>query len=502
MIKKSFTPHSKRTTLLKRTTLFLSLFIILSFSVSASLFEPNNKMVWINSGTTSRTNFSADTCSLGNYSYYNGSKFLCSPDLNTGVVSGWEGNYSNYTSTISWLNTTKLQNGSSSNHTTIYVQNLIINGSAPLLFESGLGNGTLTGGGTSGYIPVWNDTTSINNSVMFQNGTSIGIGSTSPFGIFGVYSPAWSSIMFTLIDKTTNTPLFLINQGGSGNANALFYAINGQNPVGFTSATPAFFLNGMAIGNRNAGLAPSSQTAKTLNVVGTGIENIVPITFGTEVLTDGDFSDSVNNWTLTSGGDCSFVSGGIQCNYGSGTTTSITQNSANFTTAIKANTWYRLNLTIKNATSANSGAGYATATINTPSGTQDSSIELYNRTGVVYFKTRTGTMSGFTLTTTMSSGQRFFITNLSLTEITSGGIYTGGGATGITIMPNGAVGINNTNPTQTLDVNGSVNITGTIYGYGGNNTMILPNLKKIDGTTSCSNGDALKWETGGRIYCG
>jgi len=37
---------------------------------------------------------------------------------------------------------------------------------------------------------------------------------------------------------------------------------------------------------------------------------------------------------------------------------------------------------------------------------------------------------------------------------------------------------------------------------GGNRTLIMPELKKADGVTGCSNGDTLKWETGGRIYCG
>jgi hypothetical protein len=37
---------------------------------------------------------------------------------------------------------------------------------------------------------------------------------------------------------------------------------------------------------------------------------------------------------------------------------------------------------------------------------------------------------------------------------------------------------------------------------GGNTTLLMPDLRKIDGATRCSNGDTLKWETGGRIYCG
>jgi hypothetical protein len=72
----------------------------------------------------------------------------------------------------------------------------------------------------------------------------------------------------------------------------------------------------------------------------------------------------------------------------------------------------------------------------------------------------------------------------------------------------GRVGIGTTTPTTTLNVVGAVNITqnllvqGNTTLYGQNNTLYMPNLKKINGTTACSNGDTLKWETGGRIYCG
>ena len=44
----------------------------------------------------------------------------------------------------------------------------------------GFGSGSITGAGTLNYIPMWNGTTSINNSVIYQLGTNVGIGTTSP----------------------------------------------------------------------------------------------------------------------------------------------------------------------------------------------------------------------------------------------------------------------------------------------------------------------------------
>jgi hypothetical protein len=61
---------------------------------------------------------------------------------------------------------------------------------------------------------------------------------------------------------------------------------------------------------------------------------------------------------------------------------------------------------------------------------------------------------------------------------------------------------------ESLDVSGDVliggnlNVSGNTTLLGGNSTLIMPELRRVDGVTGCSNGDNLKWETGGRIYCG
>ncbi|MEM7825185.1 MAG: hypothetical protein QXO27_04400, partial [Candidatus Aenigmatarchaeota archaeon] len=44
---------------------------------------------------------------------------------------------------------------------------------------SATGTGGITGSGTLGYIPMWNGTTNLNNSVIYQSGGNIGIGTTS-----------------------------------------------------------------------------------------------------------------------------------------------------------------------------------------------------------------------------------------------------------------------------------------------------------------------------------
>lgn len=56
--------------------------------------------------------------------------------------------------------------------------------------------------------------------------------------------------------------------------------------------------------------------------------------------------------------------------------------------------------------------------------------------------------------------------------------------------------------TTNAAVGGNLAVTQNTTLSGINNTLRMPNLKKLDGTTACSAGDALRWDTGGRIYCG
>jgi hypothetical protein len=76
------------------------------------------------------------------------------------------------------------------NLTNIY--NTINNGS---YFNTAGGSGTTTGTGTLNYIPMWNDTNSLNNSNIYNNGTKIGIGITAPSGFLHIIGGNSNTLM-------------------------------------------------------------------------------------------------------------------------------------------------------------------------------------------------------------------------------------------------------------------------------------------------------------------
>lgn len=91
-------------------------------------------------------------------------------------------------------------------------------------------------------------------------------------------------------------------------------------------------------------------------------------------------------------------------------------------------------------------------------------------------------------------------------------VFLGGyGSPTLLSLDRGRSSLNNTNLTiaENFNVRKNTNLSTNLNVYGnttltnGNNTLYMPTLKKIDGTTACSNGDALKIEMPtGRIYCG
>ena len=81
-----------------------------------------------------------------------------------------------------------------------------INGQA-LVWDSTLGYwknaGTVDGSGTANYVPKWTDGDTIGNSVIYDNGTNVGIGTTSPFTNLTVYGATDSRI--ALVNSNSGT---------------------------------------------------------------------------------------------------------------------------------------------------------------------------------------------------------------------------------------------------------------------------------------------------------
>ncbi|MFN9113299.1 MAG: hypothetical protein ACK5XN_24785, partial [Bacteroidota bacterium] len=57
-----------------------------------------------------------------------------------------------------------------------------------VLGVSGLASGIVTGSGTTNYVPKWTSSSGLGNSQIFDNGTNVGIGTTSPVNYAGGYT--------------------------------------------------------------------------------------------------------------------------------------------------------------------------------------------------------------------------------------------------------------------------------------------------------------------------
>lgn len=73
----------------------------------------------------------------------------------------------------------------------------------------------ITGGGTSGYLAKWSGTTAINGSLIYDNGTSIGIGTASPIGRFNVVNNGTTSYSNQVFSNSSSTASLALGVGGS-----------------------------------------------------------------------------------------------------------------------------------------------------------------------------------------------------------------------------------------------------------------------------------------------
>ena len=75
-------------------------------------------------------------------------------------------------------------------------------------------SGSITGAGTLNYIPMWNGTTSLSNSAIYQLGSNVGIGTANPLTNLDIGS-------LTITNQATNHGLLLIRDGGTNGPEAL-----------------------------------------------------------------------------------------------------------------------------------------------------------------------------------------------------------------------------------------------------------------------------------------
>ncbi len=118
----------------------------------------------------------------------------------------------------------------------------------------GGGGGTIGGSGTTNYLPRFTSATNLGNSLIYDTGTKIGIGTTSPQGLFSVVGGAAGQALVSLdetgdqnilVGSASGTTRFVFDRAGNLNINGGSYQIGGSNVL--TSTTLGSSVTGSSL---------------------------------------------------------------------------------------------------------------------------------------------------------------------------------------------------------------------------------------------------------------
>jgi hypothetical protein len=134
--------------------------------------------------------------------------------------------------------------------------------------------------GTDNYIPKFNGSSALENSVMYDDGTNIGIGTTSPstkLHIAENNTTSYVASSVSLIQPDGGANLLIQNTGTGGFSSLRFVSLNGSNAIGYIGFdnSTASVGGDFVIGQRNGGSSYTEQVRIT-NAGNVGIGTTSP----------------------------------------------------------------------------------------------------------------------------------------------------------------------------------------------------------------------------------
>ena len=157
---------------------------------------------------------------------------------------------------------------------TIFQSGLTANTISATTYQNLPFSGTVTGGGTTNYVPKWTGSTGLGNSQIFDNGTNVGIGTTSPSAKLDVNITGGT--IGVRISGDSSSDMLRLTQTGSGNAilvedssnpDSTPFVVDATGKVGIGTTAPSYFLEAISTGGVDAVMMFDGGTAANANLI-------------------------------------------------------------------------------------------------------------------------------------------------------------------------------------------------------------------------------------------